>query len=182
MHHLLTDLTDPQKYAGKENDNVENTIDENIKALVKLIDDKYVSASAEFKPIDIGRKAQYFTLDVLSSLAFGKSFGDMESDSDNHKYIETVEESGPAIIMVMVLPWISKLLQLPLLKGLLPSAEDTIDLGKVMGYVASSASPDETDTLQNCQRNRCGKIRTREKGSTRHAWIVHRTWPYSRGS
>jgi hypothetical protein len=42
-------------------------------ALVQLIDEKYVSASEEFKPIDIGRKAQYFTIDVLTSLAFGKS-------------------------------------------------------------------------------------------------------------
>jgi hypothetical protein len=108
-----------QKYAGKEN--------------VNLIDEKYVSAGTEFKPIDIGRKAQYFTLDVISSLAFGKSFGDTETDSDNHKYIETVEESGPAIVLVMALPWISKLLRLPVLKGLLPSAEDTIGFGKVMG-------------------------------------------------
>ena len=104
--------------------------------LVKLIDEKYISTSTEFKPMDIGRKAQYFTLDVLSSLAFGQSFGDIRTDSDNHKYIETVEESGPAIIMVMVLPWISKLLQLPFLKGVLPSAEDTIGFGKVMGWVS----------------------------------------------
>jgi len=133
------DAADPGKYAGKENDNLEKTIDENILALVKLIDEKYVSAPEEFKPIDIGRKAQYFTLDVLSSLAFGNSFGDIETDSDNHKYIETVEEAGPAIIMVFVLPWISKLFKLPFLKALLPSEADTIGFGKVMGFVSSTA-------------------------------------------
>ena len=134
----MTAATDLRKYAGKENDNLEKTIDENILALVKLIDEQYVSVTEEFKPIDIGRKAQYFTLDVLSSLAFGKSFGDIETDSDNHKYVETVEESGPAIILVMVLPWISKLFKLPFLKGLLPSEVDTIGFGRVMGFVAST--------------------------------------------
>jgi hypothetical protein len=88
--------------------------------------------------MDIGRKAQYFTIDVLTSLAFGKSFKDIETDSDNYKFIETVEESGPAIILVMVLPWISKLFKLPFLKALLPSEADTIGFGKVMGFVAST--------------------------------------------
>lgn len=146
-----------QKYAGKENDNLEKTIDETIQALVRLIDEKYVSASTEFKPIDIGRKAQYFTLDVLSSLAFGKSFGDIETDSDNHKYIETVEESGPAIILVMVLPWISKLLQLPLLKGLLPSAEDTIGFGKIMG-IAKEIVAERFGPHKKVQRDMLGSF------------------------
>jgi hypothetical protein len=105
--------------------------------LVKLIDEKYVATGAEFKPMDIGRKAQYFTIDVVSTLAFGKSFGDLVTDSDNHQYIETIEGSGPAIILVSVLSWISKLFKLPLLKALLPSEADTIGFGKVMGYVAS---------------------------------------------
>ena len=107
-------------------------------ALVKLIDEKYVSATEQFKPIDIGRKAQYFTIDVLTSLAFGKACGDIETDSDKHKYIETVEEAGGAITLVFVLPWISKLFKLPFLKALLPSEADTIGFGKVMGFVASS--------------------------------------------
>jgi hypothetical protein len=136
----LTDATDPRKYAGKANDNLEKTIDENVLALVKLIDEKYVSATEHFKPIDIGRKAQYFTIDVLTSLAFGKAFGDIETDSDNHKYIETVEEAGGAITLVFVLPWISKLFKFPFLRALLPSEADTIGFGKVMGFVASSPS------------------------------------------
>lgn len=87
--------------------------------LVKLIDEKYVATGAEFKPMDIGHKAQYFTIDVVSILAFGKSLGDLVTDSDN-QYIETIDGSGPAVILVSVLPWISKLFKLPLLKALLP--------------------------------------------------------------
>ncbi|PMD12588.1 hypothetical protein NA56DRAFT_712990 [Hyaloscypha hepaticicola] len=57
-------------YLGKENDNLLSRLDENIMKFVKLIDDKYVTTGAEFKPMDIGRKAQYFTIDVVSTLAF----------------------------------------------------------------------------------------------------------------
>jgi hypothetical protein len=59
------------------------------------------------------------------------------TDSDNHQYIENVEEAGPVIILVSVLPWISKLFKLPLVKSLLPSEADTIGFGKIMGFVLS---------------------------------------------
>ena len=102
-------------------------------ALVKLIEEKYVSTATEFRPMDIGRKASYFTLDVLSSLAFGEPFGDLPTDSDIHSYIATIEEVGPALIIVTILPWIRTLLSLPFLRGLLPSPKDATGLGKVMG-------------------------------------------------
>lgn len=87
--------------------------------------------------MDFGRKAQYFTLDVISDVAFGKAFGYLESDSDVHEYIKTTEETLPAIILVTVLPWLSRVLQSPLLKSLLPSDKDQLGLGKVMGFVLS---------------------------------------------
>ena len=49
-----------------------------------------------------------------------------------HGYIQTTEESLPAIIMVTVLPWLNRALQLPLLKSLLPSDKDLIGLGKII--------------------------------------------------
>lgn len=112
---------------------MEQTIDENIVALIKLIDSKYVSTPTDYRPIDFGRKAQYFTLDVISSLAFGKAFGDLERDEDVHKYIEMLEEAGPSIILLTVLPSVRKMLQFPLMKRLLPNSKDQVGFGKVMG-------------------------------------------------
>ena len=66
----MTDTTDNTQYSGKENDNFPNRIDENIMKLVKLTDNKYVTTGVEFKPLGIGRKAQYFTIDVVSTFAF----------------------------------------------------------------------------------------------------------------
>jgi hypothetical protein len=160
------------QYSGKENDNLISSIDENVMKLVKLIDEKYVASGEEFKPMDIGRKALYFTVDIVSTLAFGKSFGDLVTDSDNHQYIETIEESGPVIILVSVLPWISKLFKLPLLKSLLPSEDDTIGFGKIMGLVLSHIPMIQTDVEKFCQRNRRRKIRTEQEVAARHARIV----------
>lgn len=85
--------------------------------------------------MDLGRKAQYFTLDVISTVAFGEAFGFIETDSDVYDYIQTTEETLPAIICVSVLPWLNWALQSRLLKGLLPSDKDALGLGRVMGCV-----------------------------------------------
>lgn len=103
-------------------------------ALVDLIERKYISTNSDFKPFDFARKASYFTLDTLSSIAFGEPFGDLATDSDVHKYIGTTEESLPVIVMVTVIPWLSKLLQTSVMKTFLPSEKDKIGLGRIIGF------------------------------------------------
>ncbi len=56
----LTETTDYLRYSGKENDNVLNSIDE-----------KYAATGAEFKPMYIVCKAQYFTIDAVPPLLLG---------------------------------------------------------------------------------------------------------------
>lgn len=116
---------------------MEQSIDENISALIKLIDSNYISTSTHYKPMDFGRKAQYLTLDVISSLAFGKSFGHLERDEDVHKYIEMLDEAGPGIILLTVLPsvraFLRALQRVPILRDVLPNPKDKFGFGKVMG-------------------------------------------------
>ncbi|KAE9369918.1 pisatin demethylase [Stipitochalara longipes BDJ] len=120
-------------YSGKEVQNLEKLIDQNVLALVDLLERKYISTKTDFKPVDFGRTASYFTLDTLSSIAFGEPFGDLATDSDVHNYIETTEESLPVIILVTVIPWLSKLLQMNFMKRFLPSEKDKIGLGRMIG-------------------------------------------------
>lgn len=120
------------QYSGKEVENLEQWIDYNISNLIKLID-KYVSTDTEYKPLDFARKAQYFTLDVISSVAYSKPFGYLIEDRDVHDYIRITEEALPAIMLVTILPWINWILQTRLVKRFLPSEKDPIGFGKVMG-------------------------------------------------
>ncbi|OLN95822.1 Pisatin demethylase 10 [Colletotrichum chlorophyti] len=115
-------------YSGKEVINLEAKIDDNILRFMDLID----TYASENKRFDFGLKAQYFTLDVISDLAFGQPFGDLTSDSDVHDYIHTTEQNMPNIVVAAVLPWLLTMLSWPLLRRLLPSESDTAGLGKLI--------------------------------------------------
>ncbi|KAF4508881.1 hypothetical protein G6O67_005210 [Ophiocordyceps sinensis] len=130
-------------YSGKEVDDLEAKINQNVLALINLLDTSYVSAN---RPFDFGRKAQYFTLDVISDLAFGKPFGDIATDSDVHEYISTMEANMPNIILTSSLPWLLGLLGSPLFRWMLPSDKDMIGVGRTMAIakqvVAERFGPD----------------------------------------
>lgn len=125
----LTMLWPRCQYSGKEVDNLEAKIDQNVMALVNLLDAKYVAAN---RPFDFGRKAQHFTIDVISDLAFGKPFGDVATDSDVHQYIFTMETNMPNTILTSSLPWLLGLLSSPLFRWMLPSEKDIIGVGRTM--------------------------------------------------
>jgi hypothetical protein len=68
-------------------------------------------------------------------VAFGRPFGYIATDSDVHEYIKMTEDSMPVIMVVSVLPWLTKVLMSPVFKFLLPSEKDKLGFGKFMGYV-----------------------------------------------
>ncbi|KAK1543408.1 hypothetical protein CPAR01_04041 [Colletotrichum paranaense] len=85
-------------YSGREVQAFEQKIDGNLVRLIRLIE-RYVDGR---KPFDFGRKAHFFTLDVISDLAFGEPFGFVASDSDMYEYIKTTEENLPVFMGMTV--------------------------------------------------------------------------------
>jgi hypothetical protein len=60
-------------YSGKENLALESDIDARVKELLELVRKKCVSTvGEEAKVMDLGKKIQYFTLDVISTVGFGQ--------------------------------------------------------------------------------------------------------------
>ncbi|KAK3314261.1 pisatin demethylase [Apodospora peruviana] len=119
-------------YSGKEVDNLEPIIDRNILALIHLLETQYILPG---KPFDFARKAQFFTLDAISDISYGKPFGFLANDTDLYSYIATIEEQLPTIMLTTVYPWIVDVLSSPLFKRLLPSDKDLIGLGRIRGIV-----------------------------------------------
>ncbi|CAI0642619.1 unnamed protein product [Colletotrichum noveboracense] len=117
-------------YSGKENEGLESTVDIQIQSLVRLIEEKYVSTAVNFRPVDLCRKIQYLTLDIITSLAFGYHFGYLEQDADVHRYIQTTEESMPVMMTLTVFPQLAKLLQSPLFRRAMPSEHDRVGFGQ----------------------------------------------------
>ena len=127
---LLVSRTDHLQYSGKEVENFEILFDQNIASLVQLVDR---SVSADFKPIDFGRTAQYFTLDVISSVAYGKAFGYMTTDSDLYDYLKTMEQILPGVLIATIFSSLNWLMRRDFVKKYLPSERDPVGFGKIMG-------------------------------------------------
>lgn len=129
-----TKLTTSQ-YAGKENPNLEKEIDEQIALFISLIHRKYLSKGATLRPMDFGRKAQYFTLDVITKIAYGKEFGYLTKDEDVHEYIKTTEETVPFLAFFTMVPWANSFINKSWVRELVgPSPKDKHGVGKLMGW------------------------------------------------
>ncbi|TEA19139.1 Cytochrome P450 monooxygenase lolP1 [Colletotrichum sidae] len=119
-------------YAGKDVEGLHEAIDEQVAGLVNLIETRYLSTETEFKPCDLARKVQYFTLDVISAIGFGKKFGYVEADADFMRYIDTTEKMLPTILMIALQPWVLSIMQNPTLSFLFPNVKSVIGIGDVM--------------------------------------------------
>lgn len=133
-------------YSGKENLSMETTIETNISRLVDLIERKYISTSRQYRPMDWGQKGQFFTLDVISDLAFGEALGYLERDDDQYDYIKITTASIPAMLILSCIPTLANIIQSRFLRFLLPKETDKIGFGAFIGVtnrvVASRFKPD----------------------------------------
>lgn len=83
--------------------------------------------------MDLAPKIQYFTLDVISDIAFGKPFGNLEADQDVSSYIQAVQEAVPLAIFLATFPGLCRVFFSSMLKRFWPKTTDKVGLGKLMG-------------------------------------------------
>lgn len=100
-----------------------------------MIDQQYLSTPSGFRPMDLARKMQFLTLDIITSIAFGEAFGFIDNDTDVHHYVETTEKSMPVMMAMSVLPRLTAILQSPLFRRTMPSERDHVGFGKFIAYV-----------------------------------------------
>jgi len=97
-------------YSGKENLTLEEDINGAILELCDLIDKKYLTADGNIKPMDLARKIQYMTMDIISKASFDSNFHDLRDDNDNYKYIEEIENLLPNMTWTAIIPGFVKFL------------------------------------------------------------------------
>jgi cytochrome P450 len=111
-------------------------------------------------PVDLARKLQYFLLDCISSIALGKSFGNIQTDTDNDGCIKAIEDAFRLWTASLALG-IGWLPQVPLIGSFfLPSLKDKAGFGKFMfkcfSYVderAANLKGKDSDMLASFMRN-----------------------------
>ncbi|KAK4464346.1 cytochrome P450 [Cladorrhinum samala] len=119
-------------YSGRENLELEGDIDRRVQEFLDLIGTKYVSTEARSRAVDMAKKIQYFTMDVISAVAFGEPFGMLIEDRDIGGFIRSSEE-GLRIGNAMMALGLSWLAQSPGLGKLLgPKPTDQKGFGAMM--------------------------------------------------
>jgi hypothetical protein len=117
---------------------MEGSIDAQIASLIHLIETKYLSISDNYRPMDFGEKASFFTLDVISELAFGQAFGYLEHDNDVYDYLKITKTFIPIMMLVANVPSLADMLHSRFFRGLLPSESDKLGFGAFIGSVSHS--------------------------------------------
>jgi hypothetical protein len=70
---------------------MEGSIDAILARFIHLIETKYISTPDTFRPIEFGERSAFFTLDVVTELAYGKAFGYLEEDKDLFDYLKILK-------------------------------------------------------------------------------------------
>jgi hypothetical protein len=116
-----------------------------VQGLLNLLRHKYISTEDSFKPVDMARKAAFFTMDVITDLAFAKPFGNLKNDTDTYEYIQSTEELVPVVIKMTAIPALKAVFQNEWVsKALFPSDKTGNGIGKVVGYENPLLSRDDT--------------------------------------
>ncbi|KAJ9652221.1 hypothetical protein H2198_008525, partial [Neophaeococcomyces mojaviensis] len=87
-------------YTGKEVPTIETKIDQRLLDFVNLIQ-KYVAKKEAF---DFAEKAQYFTMDSLTDVAFGNPFGFLTKDEDLYDYNKSSTAFFPMMELATNIP------------------------------------------------------------------------------
>lgn len=124
-------------YAGKENTTLERDLDECILDLCRLIDTRYAigatDEASQSKPMDLARKIQFLTSDIMSKVSFDAKFHDLRDDNDNFGYIHEIETMFPKLFCTSCIP---KVLQfctnIGLMKMFAPTANARLGFGKIL--------------------------------------------------
>lgn len=123
-----------EKYSGKENEHLEESIDSQLLDLFRLIREKYTSTSKSYRPVDMARLCQFLTLDVITTLAFGEPMGFLSHDMDVHGYIANQTAMLPVFEWFSTLPILEKIVRIPLIsKFAMPTPKDKTGAGLLLG-------------------------------------------------
>ncbi|KAH8673733.1 cytochrome P450 [Xylariales sp. PMI_506] len=133
-------------YGGRETPTLENDVDAEIAAWIDLIRTKYAAKVGEWKPLDFAQSSQFFTLDSITRISYGKAFGFLK-EVDVYDYIRATVEAVPFLKVCAEVPFLQNIMFSDLgLRLMGPKTTDAKGLGRLMGVaeevVKERFSPD----------------------------------------
>ncbi|KAI1104934.1 cytochrome P450 [Jackrogersella minutella] len=122
-------------YSGRDSPCVEADVDAQVNSLTDLIRSKYITTPGVggFRPLNLARTVSFFTLDIISKLSLGQSFGYIETETDGHGFHDILHKTMLLISITQHVPWIRRIAYSTIgLKIWGPKETDPKGVGKVM--------------------------------------------------
>lgn len=119
-------------YGGKENALLEPNVDECVLDFMHLIETRYLTIKDQDVKMEFAQKAQFFTNDVGSKLAFDVKMENLHYDRDNFGLITEFTEIFPTIFCTSVMPEIIELLTSTGILKLFDPAKSNLAIGKLL--------------------------------------------------
>ncbi|KAK3360741.1 cytochrome P450 [Lasiosphaeria hispida] len=123
-------------WAGQGLAAMESRIDSQVQSFLELTEKKYVSSAGVLRPMEFGHRAQFYTLDVVTSVTFGRPFGFLKKDGDVEKYLETTEAMTPMFGVLGTLPWLVYVMHAWPLNKMMPGEGDKVGFGRLMKFAS----------------------------------------------
>lgn len=114
---------------------MEPIIDDIVNELLRHLRNKTPSAmqSATAPVIDLAKTINFFTMDVITSLAFGQEIGFLQSDSDVHGLIAAIHHAMKTYTTPLAVPWLRDIFTSKLFNSILgPKPSDKTGVGLIM--------------------------------------------------
>lgn len=112
---------------------VDNFLNQLLQHIHKKIDNDPSGMTAI---IDLARSSSFFTIDVITRLAFGEEIGCLKSDSDVFHVARAIREMTEIASVSLMVPWIRAITTSSLFQQLLgPKSTDEKGLGRLIRYV-----------------------------------------------
>ncbi|ORY58096.1 cytochrome P450 [Pseudomassariella vexata] len=124
-------------YSGRETEipALEPAVDAQVLTLLNVIRNKYLFSPGNpaAKHLELSTLSCYFTMDVITKVAFGEEFGYLKSESDVYDFLEGVKNNWPFLSITVDVPWIRNFFYSPLfLKYFGPKETDEKGMGRLM--------------------------------------------------
>ncbi|KAK0702761.1 cytochrome P450 [Lasiosphaeris hirsuta] len=124
------------QWAGQGLAVMESRVDSQVQSFLELTEKKYVSSAGILRPMEFGHRAQFYTLDVVTSVTFGRPFGFLHKDGDVEKYLETTEAMTPMFGVLGTLPWLVYVIHAWPLNKMMPGEGDKVGFGRLMKFAS----------------------------------------------
>lgn len=114
---------------------MEKRVEAKIAHLKDVLRKRYLSEGDQLNSVDLARLAYYFTLDVITDLAYGEAFGFLDAEGDLFNYTRSLDQLLLVTGIFSEIPLLRKLNNTFVGDVFKPKFSDRSGMGRLMRYV-----------------------------------------------